>query len=48
MLKKKLVSLLLSIKIFNSNFQEITLGFILCDTEHEPCGVGRVFDAQVK
>ncbi|CAF1507787.1 unnamed protein product, partial [Rotaria sp. Silwood1] len=22
-------------------------GFILCDTEQEPCGVGRVFDAQV-
>ncbi|CAF3806271.1 unnamed protein product [Rotaria magnacalcarata] len=28
-------------------FEEISSGFILCDIEQEPCGVGRVFDAQV-
>lgn len=27
--------------------QEISTGFVLCDVEQEPCGVGKIFDAQV-
>jgi hypothetical protein len=33
--------------LININFYEIAPGFILCDAQQEPCGVGRVFDAQV-
>ncbi|CAF4889454.1 unnamed protein product [Rotaria sp. Silwood1] len=34
------------LKLKNVEEEEISTGFILCDTEQEPCGVGRVFDAQ--
>ncbi|CAF2619762.1 unnamed protein product [Rotaria sp. Silwood2] len=35
------------LKLKNVEEEEISIGFILCDTEQEPCGVGKVFDAQV-
>ncbi|CAF4107825.1 unnamed protein product [Rotaria socialis] len=35
------------LKLKNVEEEEISSGFILCDIEQEPCGVGRVFDAQV-
>ncbi|CAF1029022.1 unnamed protein product [Rotaria magnacalcarata] len=35
------------LKLKNVEEEEISTGFILCDTQQEPCGVGRVFDAQV-
>ncbi|CAF3077445.1 unnamed protein product [Rotaria sp. Silwood2] len=35
------------LKLKNIEEEEISPGFILCDVEQEPCGVGRVFDAQI-
>lgn len=35
------------LKLKNVEEEEISLGFVLCDAQQEPCGVGRVFDAQV-
>jgi len=35
------------LKLKNVEEEEISPGFILCDAQQEPCGVGRVFDAQV-
>ncbi|CAF1046768.1 unnamed protein product [Adineta steineri] len=35
------------LKLKNIEEEEISPGFILCDTQQEPCGVGKVFDAQV-
>jgi len=35
------------LKLKNVEEEEISPGFILCDVQQEPCGVGRVFDAQV-
>ncbi|CAF4072081.1 unnamed protein product [Rotaria sordida] len=35
------------LKLKNIEEEEISSGFVLCDTEQEPCGVGRVFDAQI-
>ncbi|CAM4849053.1 unnamed protein product [Rotaria magnacalcarata] len=35
------------LKLKNVEEEEISSGFVLCDIEQEPCGVGRVFDAQV-
>jgi len=35
------------LKLKNVEEEEISSGFILCDTQQDPCGVGRVFDAQV-
>jgi len=35
------------LKLKNVEEEEIVPGFILCDAQHEPCGVGRVFDAQI-
>ncbi|CAF3340606.1 unnamed protein product, partial [Rotaria sp. Silwood2] len=35
------------LKLKNVEEEEISTGFVLCDTEQEPYGVGRVFDAQI-
>ncbi|CAF1396771.1 unnamed protein product [Rotaria sordida] len=35
------------LKLKNIEEEEISSGFVLCDIEQEPCGVGRVFDAQI-
>ncbi|CAF4053122.1 unnamed protein product [Rotaria sp. Silwood2] len=35
------------LKLKNIEEEEISPGFILCDVEQEPCGVGRIFDAQI-
>lgn len=35
------------LKLKNVEEEEISAGFILCDTQNDPCGVGKVFDAQV-
>lgn len=35
------------LKLKNVEEEEISAGFILCDSQSEPCGVGKVFDAQV-
>ncbi|CAF3763818.1 unnamed protein product [Rotaria sp. Silwood1] len=35
------------LKLKNVEEEEISPGFVLCDMIHEPCHVGRVFDAQV-
>ncbi|CAF5010182.1 unnamed protein product, partial [Rotaria sp. Silwood1] len=35
------------LKLTNIEEEEISPGFMICDAEQEPCGVGRVFDAQV-
>lgn len=35
------------LKLKNVEEEEISSGFILCDSQTEPCGVGKVFDAQV-
>ncbi|CAF4832484.1 unnamed protein product [Rotaria sp. Silwood2] len=35
------------LKLKNVEEEKISSGFVLCDIEQEPCGVGRVFDAQV-
>jgi len=35
------------LKLKNVEEEEISSGFILCDAQQDPCGVGRVFDAQI-
>ncbi|CAF4287810.1 unnamed protein product [Rotaria magnacalcarata] len=35
------------LKLKNVEEEEISPGFMICDAEQEPCGVGRVFDAQI-